>query len=94
MSQDRVEMIRSRLQSAFDPQTLDIRDDSARHAGHAGARGGGGHFIVRVVSGRFEGKSLIQRHRMVYDALGDAMNSEVHALGIKAETPSEAAGDA
>ncbi|HKK14940.1 MAG TPA: BolA family protein [Gammaproteobacteria bacterium] len=94
MSQDRVEMIRSRLQSAFDPQTLDIRDDSARHAGHAGARGGGGHFIVRVVSPHFEGKSLIQRHRMVYDALGDAMNSEIHALGIKAETPSEAAGDA
>ncbi len=87
---DRVSMIRERLGASLNPEQLDIVDDSAKHAGHAGARGGGGHFNVSIVSQAFEGKSLIQRHRMVYDALGDAMQQEIHALSINARTPDEA----
>jgi len=87
MSQ-RVEMIRERLEAAFAPQHLEIIDESHKHAGHAGARGGG-HFVAHIVSDAFAGKSVLQRHRMVYDAMGDLMNSEVHALNIKAETTEE-----
>lgn len=90
MNTDRVAMIRDTLTAALAPQTLEIRDDSAKHAGHAGARGGGGHFAVQIVSDAFAGKSLIQRHRMVYDALAEAMQSDIHALSIQAETPQEA----
>jgi BolA protein len=85
---DREQMIRERLETAFSPTELEIVDESHKHAGHAGARGGG-HFIAHVVSEAFAGKSTIERHRMVYDAMGDLMNSEVHALSIKADTPSE-----
>ena len=90
MSNERVEMIRRRLNDALAPRSVEIEDDSHKHAGHAGARGGGGHFNVRIVSEAFAGKSPIQRHRLVYDALGDAMQSEIHALSIKAFTPDEA----
>lgn len=89
MSVNRSEMIKTRLQSAFNPVELNLRDDSHKHAGHTGNKGGGGHFTVLVVAEIFQGKSLIQRHRMVYDALGDAMESEIHALSIKAITPDE-----
>lgn len=81
-------MIREKLEAAFSPNRLEIIDESHKHAGHAGARGGG-HFIVRIVSDAFDGKSTIQRHRMVYDAMGELMNTEVHALSIKADTPNE-----
>jgi BolA protein len=87
-SAQRETMIRDRLEAAFSPASLEIIDESHKHAGHAGARGGG-HFIVHIVSDSFAGKSTLQRHRMVYDAMGDLMNSEVHALSIKADTPSE-----
>lgn len=88
---DRVALIRERLTSAFAPSTLDIQDDSAKHAGHAGARAGGGHFNVRIVAAAFAGKSPIERHRMVYAALGDAMRNDViHALSIQAKAPDEA----
>ena len=90
MSEARVAMIRERLTAAFAPTALDIEDDSAKHAGHAGARSGGGHFNVRIVSKEFSGKSLVQRHRMVYDALGDAMQQDIHALSIQAKAPDEA----
>ncbi|HKK06312.1 MAG TPA: BolA family protein [Gammaproteobacteria bacterium] len=90
MSEQRVAMIRERLTEALAPVSLEIQDDSHRHAGHAGARSGGGHFNVQITSEAFAGKSLIQRHRMVYEALGDAMQSEIHALSIKASTPDEA----
>ncbi len=90
MNEARVAMIRERLTRAFAPTELDIEDDSAKHAGHAGARSGGGHFNVRIVSVEFSGKSLVQRHRLVYDALGDAMQQEIHALSIQAKTPDEA----
>lgn len=85
-SVERVAMIRNRLEAAFAPQSLEIIDESHKHAGHASA-GGGGHFIVKIVSNAFEGKSLVQRHRMVYDALDDLLRAEVHALSIQADTP-------
>ena len=90
MNEQRIEMIRQRLTGALQPETLEIIDESAKHAGHAGARGGGGHFVVDIVASAFAGKSLIQRHRLIYDALGDAMQSEIHALSIQARTPDEA----
>jgi BolA protein len=83
---ERIALIRERLESAFSPTLLEIVDDSHKHAGHAGARGGG-HFVVHIVAGQFEGKSLLQRHRMVYDAMGELMQTEVHALNIRAEAP-------
>lgn len=89
MNETRVAMIRERLTTALAPTELNIQDDSAQHAGHAGARGGGGHFSVRIVSREFSGRSLVQRHRMVYDALGDAMRQDIHALSIQAQTPDE-----
>lgn len=85
---EREKMIREKLESAFSPTRLEIIDESHKHAGHAGAQGGG-HYIVHVISDAFTGKSTIQRHRMVYDAMGDLMNTEVHALSIKADTPTE-----
>ena len=89
MSTERIAMIRKRLSEVFAPDTLNIIDESAKHAGHASA-GGAGHFVVEIVSDAFEGKNPIQRHRLVYTALEDAMHSEIHALSIKASTPAEA----
>lgn len=89
MTAERVAMIRERLTEVFAPQSLNIVDESHKHAGHASA-GGAGHFAVEIVADAFAGKNLIQRHRLVYDALGDAMNTEIHALSIKASTPEEA----
>ena len=87
---DRVALIRERLTNAFAPSALDIQDDSAKHAGHAGARAGGGHFNVHIVASAFVGKPLVERHRMVYAALGDAMRNDViHALSIQAKSPDE-----
>ncbi len=85
----RIEMIKERLQSTLAPQRIDIIDESHKHAGHAGARTGMGHFNVTIVSDAFEGKNLLERHRMVYEALGDAMKTDIHALSIKAHAPSE-----
>jgi BolA protein len=85
----RVETIRSRLVAALAPDALDIEDESHRHAGHAGARDGRGHFRVRIVSAAFEGRSAIARHRAVYAALGDLMQTDIHALAIDARTPEE-----
>ena len=83
-------MIRERLSAALSPTSLDIEDDSHRHAGHAGARDGRGHFNLVIVSAAFQDKKLIERHRMVYEALGDAMQTDIHALSIKAYSPEEA----
>ncbi len=86
----RIEKIRTALQEALQPQHLDITDDSAAHAGHAGAmQSGGGHFSAFIVAEAFTGKSLVQRHRMVYQALGELMRTEIHALAIKALTTQE-----
>lgn len=92
MNSERVEMIRQRLEQALQPTHLEIRDDTAKHAGHAGARSGGGHFKVTIVTDAFAGRTALQRHRMIYDALGEAMESEIHAITIQAQTPAEAAG--
>lgn len=85
---DRVAMIKEKLSAAFSPEQLEIIDDSHHHAGHASA-GGGGHFTVNIISDAFDGKSLIERHRMVYAALQGMMQSEIHALSINAKTGSE-----
>jgi len=90
MSQQRTAMIRERLTRELAPESLEIIDESAKHAGHAGAASGGGHFIVHIVADTFRDKTLIQRHRLVYDALGDIMHREIHALSIQAKTPDEA----
>lgn len=87
----RVEAIRSALDTALRPQSLVVHDDSARHAGHAGARDGRGHFNVEVVSDAFAGLNAIQRHRAVYEAVGELMITDIHALSISALTPQEAA---
>jgi BolA family transcriptional regulator, general stress-responsive regulator len=83
------ETIRKILGAEFSPEKLEIIDDSAAHAGHAGARSGGGHYYVTIVADAFTGKTLVQRHQLVYKALGDMMKHEIHALGINALSPSE-----
>lgn len=80
-------MIRTRLEQAFAPDELDIIDDSHRHAGHAGAKDGRGHFRVRIVSPRFAGTKTLERHRMVYAALGSLMQTDIHALSVDAHGP-------
>jgi BolA protein len=87
---DRVAEIERKLQVALQPLRLEIVDESAQHAGHAGAREGGGHYVVTVVSSKFANKGLLERHRLVYDALGEAMRRDIHALSIHALTPDEA----
>ena len=76
--------------AALEPLAVEIIDDSAKHAGHAGARGGGGHYRLRIVSPRFAGRRTMERHRMVYHALGPLMRREIHALSIDAKAPEEA----
>jgi len=79
--------IRERL-AALQPVSLDLRDESAQHAGHAGARpGGGSHWKLAIVAEAFRGKNAVARHRMIYEALGDLMESDIHALRIEASTP-------
>ena len=82
------DLIREKL-SALAPESVAIEDESAQHAGHEGAKGGGGHYRVVVVSAQFTGKPLQARHRMVYQALGPLMHREIHALAISAYTPDE-----
>ncbi|BCT94040.1 cell division protein BolA [Lysobacter helvus] len=87
---DRVERIRAALDSALSPTFLEVVDDSARHAGHAGARDGRGHFNVDIVSDAFRGLASLARHRAVYAAVGEMMTTDIHALSIRARTPDEA----
>lgn len=91
MTGQRVELIRERLTAALSPAALEIIDESHLHAGHEGARDGGGHFRVHIVADRFTGLRAVQRHRLVYQALGDLMQTDVHALAITALTAAEAA---
>ena len=83
------ELIKQKINEAIKPEMLELIDNSADHAGHAGARSGGGHYSITIVADTFDGKSLVQRHQLVYQALGDLMKNEIHALGINALTPSE-----
>ena len=81
---DRIAMIERRLQSALTIDSIEIVDESHLHIGHPGASSGGGHFHVTIGAENFEGLPTLARHRLIYDALGDAMKTEVHALSIKA----------
>lgn len=83
------ETIKQLLNAEFNPQLLEIIDHSAAHAGHAGARSGGGHYHVTIIADAFTGKSMVQRHQLIYQALGEMMKNEIHALGINALSPSE-----
>ena len=84
-----IDLIRHNLTVALKPTLLEIIDNSAAHAGHVGARQGGGHYNVTIVSADFEKKTLVQRHQLIYAALGDMMKNDIHALGINALTPTE-----
>ena len=85
---ERVEKLRQVLTARLTPVSLEIRDDSAKHAGHAGAREGG-HFSVVVVSDQFAGRTRMQRHQLVYQAVAELMRTDIHALSIQARTPQE-----
>ena len=87
MSAELVEQLRERLTAALQPVSLAIRDDSHLHAGHVGARSGGGHYHIDIVATVFTGKNTVARHRLIYDAAGDLMRGPVHALSICAEAP-------
>jgi len=82
------EALRERL-AVLEPRQVDIIDDSHRHAGHAGAREGGGHYRLLIVSAAFAGMRTMERHRLVYDAAGDLMKRQIHALSITAKAPDE-----
>jgi BolA protein len=86
---DRAGRLQARLREALQPTELQIIDDSHLHAGHAGAAGGHGHFTVRLVSERFVGLPVVRRHRLVYEAVGDMMQTDIHALSITALAPGE-----
>jgi BolA protein len=86
---ERANTIEELLVDAFAPSEVLVKDQSHLHAGHAGAKEGKGHFDVKIVSEKFAGQSRINRHRMVYDALGPFMQSDVHALRINAISPSD-----
>ena len=85
----RVERIRAALEAALAPSALDISDDSAAPAGHAGALTGKGHFSVRIVAERFAGLPPLKRHRLVYAALETLLETDIHALSIDARAPQE-----
>ena len=82
--------MRAALQRELAPLALELEDESHKHAGHAGARDGRGHFRARIVAAAFDGLPLLARHRRVYAALGDMMQTDIHALAIDARTPREA----
>jgi len=84
-----VEQIDALLRNALAPESLTVHDDSHLHAGHAGAREGGGHYRVDIVSTAFAGKNTLARHRLIYATLGELMPGAIHALAIKASTPDE-----
>ncbi|MDD5404199.1 MAG: BolA family transcriptional regulator [Sulfuricella sp.] len=83
-----IELMQQRLAS-LEPEALEIGDDSALHAGHEGARSGGGHYNLTIVSPQFDGKLTVARHRMIYNSLGDLMQTRIHALSIRAFAPGE-----
>lgn len=85
-----VDLIREKLTNTLAPLALEIEDDSAKHRGHAGAAAGGGHYGVYVVSAAFEGKNLVARHRLVYEALAEEMKGSIHALALRTLAPAEA----
>lgn len=85
---DTIDLMKQRL-TTLQPERLDIVDDSAKHVGHAGAASGGGHYQLTIVSKAFAGKPQLARHRLIYQALGDMMQRQIHALSITAYTPDQ-----
>jgi BolA family transcriptional regulator, general stress-responsive regulator len=85
---ERESKMRARL-AVLEPLQLEIIDESHKHAGHAGARDGGGHYVLRIVSAKFAGCNTVARHRMIYSAIGELMKREIHALTIQALAPNE-----
>ena len=83
-----IKIIKQKL-TFLSPEKIDIIDESSKHIGHEGAKSGGGHFLLTIVSGNFYKKSTIERHRIIYDALGKMVGRDIHALSIKAYTPEE-----
>jgi len=88
-TEQRLAEIRRRLESTFQPLALKVVDEGHLHAGHEGAKDGRGHFRLRIISGQFAGKTMVQRHRMIYQVLGELMRSDIHALDIDARAPDE-----
>jgi len=89
MTRPRIDRMRERLTTSLQPQMLDIEDESHLHVGHAGARDGRGHFRVIIVADAFEGLTRVQRHQRIYAALGDLMQTDIHALAVQALSPAE-----
>jgi BolA protein len=90
--EQRLAEIRRRLEAAFQPQALEVVDEGHLHVGHEGAKDGRGHFRLRIVSDRFAGQGMVQRHRLIYQAMGELMHSDIHALAMDARAPDEDAG--
>lgn len=86
---ERITEISRLLEVAFTPEAIEIIDESHKHAGHAGAKSGMGHFELMIVAHAFKGQGLLQRHRMIYAALGTLMQTDIHALSISAHSPDE-----
>jgi BolA family transcriptional regulator, general stress-responsive regulator len=89
VSQERVAQIRTLLEREMAPEALEVIDESHLHVGHAGARDGRGHFRIRITSSRFAGRPRLARHRMIYQALGGMMTTDIHALSIEADSGNE-----
>ena len=87
--EQRIKLIETTVRAALKPTHCEVEDESHLHAGHAGAKTGMGHFHLTVVSDAFEGLSMLRRHRLIYDAVGKLMQSDIHALRIDAHSPSE-----
>lgn len=87
MNKQRIVKIRARLIKTFQPEELEIVDESHLHVGHEGARDGKGHFRIRIVSDKFNGLPAVRRHRLIYMAIGDLMENDIHALSIQADSP-------
>lgn len=87
-SNNRIDQMNALL-AVLEPTKIEIADDSQKHAGHVGARSGGGHYRLLIVSTQFASKPTLTRHRMIYSVLGDMMKHDIHALAIAAYTPEE-----
>lgn len=90
---ERSDTIKRRLIAELEAEHVEVIDDSARHAGHLGSQGGGGHFRVTVVSSRFEGLGRVAAQRLVYAALGELMTTDIHALEMRTRTPQQWAAE-
>ena len=86
---DTPEVIVSRIREHLSAESVEIEDQSHLHAGHAGAAGGGGHYEVTIVASCFKGLNTLARHRLVFEAVGDLMKKEIHALSIQAYSAEE-----